>query len=183
MQWTLKKSHTPAEHYEQIEDTCTEGKGHSIPFSAIFIRIAEFDKCAEQGVKETCRWQEGLEADGKLRRRCAAHLPCHDFRSGSGSHRFLQFRPPDAKPDFSGFWEVLSKADENIEAHSASRGVSASVGIVEGGELPYVPAALQTRNRISRNVKPRTRRQNASRRACRELCMFSILFRLCRRQA
>jgi hypothetical protein len=54
-------------------------------------------------------------------------------------------RTAEAKPDFSGFWEVLSKADENIEAHSASRGVSASVGIVEGGELPYTPAALQTR--------------------------------------
>jgi hypothetical protein len=54
-------------------------------------------------------------------------------------------RTPDGRPNFSGFWEVLSKADENIEAHSASRGVSASVGIVEGGELPYQPAALEKR--------------------------------------
>lgn len=53
----------------------------------------------------------------------------------------------DSKPDFSGFWEVLSKADENIEPHSAGRGISASVGIVEGGELPYQPAALAQRKK------------------------------------
>lgn len=54
-------------------------------------------------------------------------------------------RTAEEKPDFSGFWEVLSKADENIEAHSAGRGISAGVGIVEGGELPYQPAALKRR--------------------------------------
>jgi hypothetical protein len=54
-------------------------------------------------------------------------------------------RTADGKPDFSGFWEVLSKADENIEAHSAGRGISASIGIVQGGELPYQPDALAKR--------------------------------------
>ena len=54
-------------------------------------------------------------------------------------------RTAAGKPDFSGFWEVLSKADENIEAHSAGRGISASIGVVEGGELPYQPAALKQR--------------------------------------
>jgi hypothetical protein len=54
-------------------------------------------------------------------------------------------RMADGKPDFSGIWETLSKADYNIEPHSASRGVPAGAGIVEGGELPYQPAALAKR--------------------------------------
>ena len=45
-------------------------------------------------------------------------------------------RTADGKPDLSGIWEVLSKADYNIEPHSASRLAPASAGIVEGGELP-----------------------------------------------
>ncbi len=54
-------------------------------------------------------------------------------------------RTADGKPDFSGIWEALSKADYNIEPHSASRGVPAGAGIVEGGGLPYQPAALAKR--------------------------------------
>jgi len=41
-------------------------------------------------------------------------------------------RTADGKPDFSGIWEVMSKANYNIEPHSASRGVPAGAGVVEG---------------------------------------------------
>jgi hypothetical protein len=54
-------------------------------------------------------------------------------------------RAADGKPDFSGIWEVLVKADDNIEAHSASRVARASAGVVEGGTLPYRPEMLERR--------------------------------------
>ena len=54
-------------------------------------------------------------------------------------------RTPAGKPDFSGIWETLSKADYNIEPHSASRLQPASGGIVAGGELPYKPEMLAKR--------------------------------------
>jgi hypothetical protein len=54
-------------------------------------------------------------------------------------------RGPDGKPNFSGVWENLSKANWNIEPHSASRISPASAGIVEGGMLPYKPEALGKR--------------------------------------
>jgi hypothetical protein len=54
-------------------------------------------------------------------------------------------RTADGKPDFSGIWETLSKADYNIEAHSASRLAPAGEGIVAGGALPYRPEMLAKR--------------------------------------
>jgi hypothetical protein len=54
-------------------------------------------------------------------------------------------RGPDGKPNFSGIWEVLSKADWNIEPHSASRMAPASAGVVDGGMLPYQPSARAKR--------------------------------------
>jgi hypothetical protein len=54
-------------------------------------------------------------------------------------------RTPDGKPDFSGIWETFSKADYNIEAHSASRIAPAGEGIVAGGALPYRPEMLAKR--------------------------------------
>jgi len=61
-------------------------------------------------------------------------------------------RTADGKPDFSGIWETLSKADYNIEAHSASRIAPAGEGIVAGGALPYKPEMLAKRKQ---NVEAR----------------------------
>ena len=60
-------------------------------------------------------------------------------------------RTTDGKPDLSGIWEVLSKADYNIEAHSASRLAPASAGIVDGGTLPYKPEMLAKRKQNFEN--------------------------------
>ena len=60
-------------------------------------------------------------------------------------------RAADGKPDLSGIWQGLTTAAWNIEDHSAAKGVPAGQGVVEGGELPYLPAALATRNENFKN--------------------------------
>ena len=60
-------------------------------------------------------------------------------------------RTPDRKPDLNGIWQVLGTAHWNIEAHSASEGVPAGFGVVEGGTIPYQPSALAKRNENFKN--------------------------------
>jgi len=60
-------------------------------------------------------------------------------------------RMPDGKPNFTGLWEALGTADWDILDHSARPGpffqlgaigaTPAGQGVVEGGEIPYTPAA------------------------------------------
>jgi len=52
-------------------------------------------------------------------------------------------RTPDGKPDLSGIWQVLNTAAWDIQDHSASLGVPAGQGVVEGNDIPYQAAALQ----------------------------------------
>jgi hypothetical protein len=52
-------------------------------------------------------------------------------------------RAPDGRPDLSGFWQVMNSAWLDIQDHSAEKGVPAGRGVVEGNELPYLPAALE----------------------------------------
>jgi hypothetical protein len=61
-------------------------------------------------------------------------------------------RTADGKPNLNGIWQALNEAYWDIEAHSAAPGpltalgaayaVAPGIGIVEGGPLPYQPAAL-----------------------------------------
>src|ERR1700732_1232662 len=60
-------------------------------------------------------------------------------------------RMPDGKPNFTGLWQALGTANWDIRDHSAQPGpfiqlgaagaMPAGQGIVEGGEIPYTPAA------------------------------------------
>ena len=60
-------------------------------------------------------------------------------------------RTPDGKPNLNGIWQTMNTANWNIEPHpagpspvrelGASGAVPAGLGIVEGGEIPYLPAA------------------------------------------
>ena len=53
-------------------------------------------------------------------------------------------RTPDGKPDLSGFWQVLhTSAWLDIQDHSAEKDLPAGLGIVEGNDIPYLPAALE----------------------------------------
>jgi hypothetical protein len=53
-------------------------------------------------------------------------------------------RAPDGRPDLTGFWQVMhTSAWLDIQDHSAEKGVPAGQGIVEGNEIPYLPAALE----------------------------------------
>ena len=71
----------------------------------------------------------------------------------------LAFRAPrtgDGKPDLNGIWQVLNTAHWNIEPHAAGPSVVRELGalaavpgghgVIEGGEIPYRPAALAKRN-------------------------------------
>ena len=65
-----------------------------------------------------------------------------------GSESKVDFpRASDGKPDLSGVWQALSTAAWDLEDHTASDGVPAGQGVVDGGEIPYLPAALEQRQR------------------------------------
>ena len=54
-------------------------------------------------------------------------------------------RMADGRPDMRGIWQALNAANWDIQDHSAELGVPAGQGVVEGGELPYLPDALGQR--------------------------------------
>src|SRR6202789_3779526 len=66
-------------------------------------------------------------------------------------------RMSDGKPNLTGLWQALGTADWDIEAHSAAAGpffqmgalgaIPPGQGIVEGGEIPYKPAALEQKKK------------------------------------
>ena len=64
--------------------------------------------------------------------------------------------PPriEGKPNLSGLWQSLSEANWDLQAHEARPGPPqfgalfsepGSVGVVEGNEIPYLPAAAATK--------------------------------------
>jgi len=75
------------------------------------------------------------------------------------------YKPPrtkDGKPDLNGIWQALdTSANWNIEPHGAEAGpvaalgaefaVQPGLGIVEGGQIPYLPAALAQRKQNYQN--------------------------------
>jgi hypothetical protein len=50
-------------------------------------------------------------------------------------------RTSEGTPDLSGIWQVMNTAAWDIQDHSAQKGVPAGQGVVEGNEIPYLPAA------------------------------------------
>jgi len=70
-------------------------------------------------------------------------------------------RTADGKPDLNGIWQAMNTANWDIQAHSAAAGrvvalgaedaEPAGAGVVEGGTLPYLPAALAKREEHFKN--------------------------------
>jgi hypothetical protein len=60
-------------------------------------------------------------------------------------------RLPDGKPDLNGIWQALNTANWDLQEHAARPGLVVAMGaigaepggtgVVEGGEIPYLPAA------------------------------------------
>jgi hypothetical protein len=73
------------------------------------------------------------------------------------------YNPPrtkDGHPDLQGIWQALNTAAWDLEDHGASLGVPAGRGVVEGGVIPYQPAALA---RKQENARDRATRDPALR--------------------
>jgi hypothetical protein len=61
-------------------------------------------------------------------------------------------RTADGKPDLNGIWQTLNTADWDLQAHAAAAGPVPSLaadfaippgpGVVDGNEIPYLPAML-----------------------------------------
>src|ERR1700693_2569361 len=64
-------------------------------------------------------------------------------------------RTADGKPNLNGIWQVLNTANWDLQSHAAQPGqmiplgaigaVPAGLGVVEGEEIPYLPAAAATK--------------------------------------
>ncbi len=73
--------------------------------------------------------------------------------AAASSPEYKAPRTPDGHPDLNGIWQALGTAHWDIEGHAARPGpivalgavgaIPAGLGIVEGGEIPYQPWALE----------------------------------------
>lgn len=56
-------------------------------------------------------------------------------------------RTREGHPDFSGIWQTTSAADYDLEPHSNRKDAPPGPGVVEGNQIPYLPAALEKKKR------------------------------------
>lgn len=64
------------------------------------------------------------------------------------------YTPPrlaDGKPDLQGIWQTINSAAWDLEDHNAEMGIPAGLSVVEGGSIPYLPAALAKRTENAKN--------------------------------
>src|SRR6202140_4922295 len=86
--------------------------------------------------------------------------------AASQDSAFKAPRTADGKPNLNGIWQALNSANWDIQDHSAGPGPSAALGaagaippgqgVVEGDEIPYLPAAAKKKkenfaNRLTRD--------------------------------
>jgi len=73
------------------------------------------------------------------------------FTAAASAQQYRAPRTPDGQPDLQGIWQAVNTAVWNIQDHSASLGVPAGQGIVDGNEIPYRQEALAKRLENYRN--------------------------------
>jgi hypothetical protein len=71
--------------------------------------------------------------------------------NASGAEAYKAPHTADGKPNLNGIWQALNTANWDLQEHAARPGlvvalgaagaVPAGLGVVEGGEIPYLPAA------------------------------------------
>jgi hypothetical protein len=67
------------------------------------------------------------------------------WSSAADAQTYRAPRTSDGRPDLQGIWQALNTAVWDIQDHSASLGVPAGQGVVEGSDIPYRPDALKQR--------------------------------------
>ena|SRR6202171_1745612 len=75
--------------------------------------------------------------------------------SAAGQTPYKAPRTADGKPNLNGIWQALNTANWDLESHTARPGLVVALGaagaepgglgVVEGGEIPYLPAAKTKR--------------------------------------
>jgi hypothetical protein len=85
---------------------------------------------------------------------CVAVAGCVGRAEQAGAYRAP--RTGHGTPDLSGIWQANNTANWNLEPHAAEAGpmfqlgaafsIPPGLGVVDGGEIPYLPAALDKRN-------------------------------------
>jgi hypothetical protein len=71
----------------------------------------------------------------------------------AGGPAYTPPKTPDSQPDLQGIWRVRNHAADDIQDHSASPGMPAAKGVVEGNEIPYRPEALEQKKRNFENSR------------------------------
>jgi hypothetical protein len=81
----------------------------------------------------------------------AAQTPAQTARPAAASASRLP-RTPDGKPNLNGIWQVMNTADWDLSPHNAQQSLvlqagallaePGGIGVVDGGDIPYLPAAL-----------------------------------------
>ena len=70
-------------------------------------------------------------------------------------------RGPDGHPNLNGIWQTINTANWDLQDHAARTGLVVAagtltadpggIGVVEGGEIPYLPAALEKKKKNFEN--------------------------------
>ncbi|MEP7351906.1 MAG: hypothetical protein ABI824_01610 [Acidobacteriota bacterium] len=62
-------------------------------------------------------------------------------------------RAANGKPNLDGIWQVRNRAAYDLQDHASRAGMPAGKGVVEGGAIPYLPAAAAKRIENYKNRK------------------------------
>ena len=81
--------------------------------------------------------------------------------SAAAQQAYKAPKGPDGHPNLSGIWQAMNSANWDLQDHAARTGLVVAAGtltadpggpgVVEGGEIPYLPAALEQKKKNFEN--------------------------------